>query len=269
MTSQAPTIGPLLRSWRQRRRLSQLDLANQAGVTSRHLSFVETGRSKPSREMVLHLAEHLDVPLRERNNMLIAAGYAPTFRETDLDDPGFQPVKDALDRVLAGHMPYPAIVVDRHWALVAANAAAGVLIEGIAPELLEPPVNVLRVSLHPKGLAPRIVNIDEWTEHILGRLRRQVLVSGDDGLAALEEELHGYVEELGAGSWSAAAVEAPSQLATSMRLRSEKGELSLITTLATFGSPLDITLSELLLEAFLPADEATTEILSEYAADLP
>ena len=210
MNTPTPTIGPLLRSWRQRRRLSQLDLANQAGVTSRHLSFVETGRSKPSREMVLHLAEHLDVPLRERNNLLIAAGYAPTFEETEFDAPSFEPVREALDRILTGHMPFPALVVDRHWNLVAFNAGAAVLIEDVAADLLEPPINVLRVSLHPKGLAPRIGNLREWCECILGRLRRQVLVSGDEGLAELEQELHGYMKELGAGDWRADAAEAPS-----------------------------------------------------------
>ena len=191
-------VGTLLRDWRTRRRMSQLDLASDAGISSRHLSFVETGRSRPSREMVLHLADHLDVPLRARNSLLIAAGYAPTYHATDLDAPEMQSVRTAIERVLVGHEPYPAILVDRRWELVAANRAVAVLIDGVAPELLEPPVNVLRASLHPNGLAQRIVNLAEWAEHIIGGLRRQIAVTGDEDLRALEIELSEYAAAQGA-----------------------------------------------------------------------
>ena len=184
-----PRVGPLLRDWRQRRRLSQLDLAVGAGVSARHVSFVETGRARPSAEMVMQLAEHLDVPLRDRNALLLAAGYAPAFAQRDLDDPEMGPVRDVLDRLLRGHEPYPAIVVDRHWGLVAANRAVALLTEGAAPHLLEPPVNVLRLGLHPDGLAPRIRNLGEWRAHLLDRLSRQAVVSGDPALFALHEEL--------------------------------------------------------------------------------
>jgi transcriptional regulator with XRE-family HTH domain len=257
-------VGALLRSWRQRRHLSQLELANLAGVTSRHLSFVETGRSRPSREMVLHLAETLDVPLRERNQLLLAAGFAPVYRQSDLDDPSFAAVRHALDQVLAGHEPYPAIVVDRQWNLVSFNAASAVLIEDVDPALMEPPVNVLRTSLHPRGLAPRIVNLPAWADHILSRLRRQALVTGDDDLVRLDEELTGYVRAQGVEP-PRPGVEGTNEVATPLLLESRRGRLSLISTIATFGTALDITLAELALEAFLPGDEATTAILRAYA----
>jgi transcriptional regulator with XRE-family HTH domain len=272
MTSTAPaatsaksTVGPMLRIWRQRRRLSQLDLANLAGVTTRHLSFVETGRSRPSREMVLHLAETLEVPLRDRNQLLVAAGFAPTFRQSDLTDPSFDAVRVALDQVLAGHEPYPAVVVDRTWHLVASNNAAFVLIEGVAAHLLEPPINVLRTSLHPEGLAPRIRNLDQWSDHILGRLRRQALITGDDELRELEHELSAYVAALGIDDQPMS--EAPNDVAIPLLLDSAKGPLALITTIATFGTAIDITLAELALEAFLPVDAETGDLLRAYAAD--
>lgn len=266
-TSGTTSVGPLLRSWRQRRHLSQLDLGTLAGVTTRHLSFVETGRSRPSREMVLHLAEVLDVPLRERNHLLVAAGFAPTFRESRLDDPSFEAVRTALDQVLAGHEPYPAIVVDRQWHLVASNTAAFVLVEDVAPALLEPPVNVLRVSLHPDGLAPRIRNLADWAGHVVDRLRRQALITGDADVAALEEELRGLLRGQGVPEGRAGGEHA-GEVAMPMLLDSAKGPLALITTIATFGTALDVTLAELALEAFLPADAATAAILREYAAEL-
>ena len=186
-------VGTLLRDWRQRRRFSQLHLASRAEVSPRHLSFVETGRSRPSRELVLHLADHLDVPLRERNALLLAAGYAPTYHETPLDAPEMQPVRDALDKILSGHDPFPAVVVDRRWNLVSANKPALMLLtDGVAPALLEPPANALRVSLHPDGLAPRIVNFAAWSDHLLTRLDRQVAASADDELRALADELRTY-----------------------------------------------------------------------------
>ncbi len=185
-------VGTMLRDWRQRRRLSQLDLALEAGVSTRHLSFVETGRSRPSREMVLHLAEQLEVPLRERNQLLLAAGYAPRYAARSLQDPEMAPVRDALGRVLAGHEPYPAIAVDRHWNLVASNAALGPLLEGASPELLVPPANCMRIALHPDGIAPRIINLGEWRAHLLRRLERQLALSADEELDELLQELRGY-----------------------------------------------------------------------------
>src|SRR4051794_5761988 len=182
-------VGTLLRDWRRRRRLSQLDLALEAGVSARHLSFVETGRSRPSAEMVLHLAETLDIPLRDRNQLLLAAGYAPVYGQRGLDEPKMGPVREALEQVLRGHEPYPALVVDRHWGMVAANSAVSLLTDGAAPELLEPPVNVLRLSLHPDGVAPRIVNLAEWRSHVLDGLGRTAVSTGDPALAALHEEL--------------------------------------------------------------------------------
>ena len=260
-TPRPASVGTLLREWRARRRLSQLDLASGAGVSPRHLSFVETGRSRPSREMVLHLAEHLDVPLRERNALLMAAGYAPTYHATDYGAPEMRAVSDALEGVLRGHEPYPAILVDRRWQLVSANRAAVLLVEGIAPELLEPPANVLRASLHPEGLAPRIANLSQWADHIIGNLERQVAVTGDEGLRALADELTGYARAQGAEP--AAPGEGPVPIALPLRLRVDGGELRFVTTIATFGTALDITLAELALEAFLPADAATAAALHE------
>ena len=182
----------LLRDWRQRRRLSQLDLALEAGISTRHLSFVETGRSRPSPEMVLHLAEQLEVPLRERNELLLAAGYAPQYAARALDDPALRPVRDAVSRVLAAHEPYPAIAVDRHWNLVASNAALGPMLEGVSPALLVPPVNTIRLALHPDGVAPRIINLGEYRADLLGRLEREARLTGDAGLTELREEMLGY-----------------------------------------------------------------------------
>jgi transcriptional regulator with XRE-family HTH domain len=265
-TVEGASVGPLLRTWRQRRHLSQLELGSLSGVTTRHLSFVETGRARPSREMVLHLADVLEVPLRERNNLLIAAGFAPTFRESNLSDSSFDAVRAALDQVLAGHEPYPAIVVDRQWQLVSSNLAALVLVEDIDAELLEPPVNVLRVSLHPKGLAPRVRNLDQWSDHVLGRLKRQALITGDREVADLEQELRALVREQGVDE-SRVSGEHGGDVAIPLLLDSAKGPLALVTTIATFGTALDITLAELALEAFLPADERTADILHAYAAE--
>jgi transcriptional regulator with XRE-family HTH domain len=257
-------VGQLLRDWRIRRRMSQLDLATEAGISARHLSFVETGRSKPSREMVLHLAEHLDVPLRERNPLLMAAGYAPTYQATDFDAPEMAAVRDATERLLKAHEPYPAILVDRSWNLVSANSAAMLLVEGVDPSLLEPPVNVLRTSLHPRGLAPRIINLAQWSDHIIDNLRRTIAMTGDEELRALEMELVGYAREMGVEP--AAATEAPREIAIPMRLRPVEAtdqELQFMTMIATFGTPVDITLAELAFETFLPADGYTAAFLQE------
>ena len=261
MTTIAPIapVGVLLREWRNRRRRSQLDLAADAEVSTRHLSFVETGRSKPSRELLLHLAEHLDVPLRDRNSLLLAAGYAPEHRETPLDDEAMAPVRAALRTILTGHEPFPALILDRHSCLVMANGPLLALMsEGIAPELLEPPINVLRVSLHPEGLAPRIANLAEWGTHLLTRLHRQAILTGDAELVRLRDELLGYP---GVGGVTEGHDPA-SMLFVPLRLRSADGTLlSFFSTVTTFGTAVDITLAELAIETFFPADAATEAFL--------
>jgi len=257
--SAAFTIGDLLRDWRQRRRLSQSALAGDAEVSTRHLSFIETGRALPSREMVLRLAERLDVPPRERNRLLGAAGYAPMYRERRYDDAALADVRSAIEQVLAGHEPYPALVIDRHWTLVAYNRAVPPLLEGIEAALLQPPVNVLRLSLHPQGLAPRIVNLGSWRRHLLARLRQQVEASGDPVLAALADELSG---ETYATAEAAPVPALPlDDVVVALRVRSPLGVLSLISTTTVFGTPVDVLISELALETFLPGDAATREIL--------
>lgn len=271
--AERPAFGALLRGWRQRRRTSQLELALDAGISARHLSFVETGRAQPSRGMVLRLAEQLAVPLRERNRLLLAAGYAPRFEARPLDHPALAAARHAVERVLAGHEPYPALAVDRHWTLVTANRALGPLLDGVAPRLLEPPANVLRIGLHPEGLAPRILNFREWRQHLLTRLQQQLDASGDAAIAALIEELRGYPGEADdrAGRPPDVAregrpgdgwpVEDLGAVAVPLRLRSEAGDLAFISTTTVFGTPLDLTLAELAIEAFFPADAATARAL--------
>ncbi|MBS7810225.1 helix-turn-helix domain-containing protein [Roseococcus pinisoli] len=249
-------VGDLLRDWRQRRRLSQLGLALDAGISARHLSFLETGRAQPSREMVVLLAEQLEVPLRERNALLLAAGYAPLYRERGLDDPDFAAIRAAVQRILAGHEPFPAVAVDRHWNLVAMNGGVGPLLAGVDAALLAPPVNVLRLSLHPAGLAPRIANLAQWREHLLSRLGRQIADSGDPVLASLRQELEALPHEGGE-----AVGDELTALAVPLQLRTERGLLSFISTSMVFGAPRDIGLAELAIEAFLPADDATAAAL--------
>ena len=256
------TVGPLLRDWRLRRRLSQLDLALEAEVSTRHLSFVETGRSRPSADMVLHLADQLEVPLRERNQLLLAAGHAPVFEEHELDEPEMAPVRDALQLILDGHDPYPAVVVDRAWAMVAGNRAVSLLIAGVAPDLLEPPVNVLRLSLHPEGMAPRIANLGEWRAHLLERLRRQITLTGDAALQTLLEELEGY-------PGGEAPEDGEQTIAVPLRLSTDACELAFISTVATFGTAVEVTASELSIESFFPADKATAEAMREFVAQQP
>ncbi|HWD75712.1 MAG TPA: helix-turn-helix transcriptional regulator [Solirubrobacteraceae bacterium] len=253
-------VGTLLRDWRQRRRMSQMELALEAGVSTRHLSFVETGRSQPSPQMVLQLAERLEVPLREQNQLLLAAGYAPRFARRTLDDPELAAVRDALGHVLAGHEPYPALAVDRHWNLVASNAALGPLLEGVAPELLAPPVNCMRLALAPDGLAPRILNLREWRGHLLHRLYRQVQLTGDAELTALYDEVAGYP---GPGSAvSTADIPGPGAIMVQLHLSTGDGhELHFFSTVTTFGTAVDVTVSELSVEAFFPADTATADRL--------
>ncbi|GAB2589038.1 transcriptional regulator [Paractinoplanes abujensis] len=244
-------VGGLLREWRTGRRLSQLELSARAGVSARHLSFLETGRSRPTREMILRLAEELSVPLRSRNELLLAAGFAPAYGETALDGPPLATVLAALRDVLAGHAPNPALLVDRHWTMVDANTAIGRFTAGCAGWLLEPPVNVLRLSLHPEGMAPRIRNLDEWRAHVLHRLDRQAAATADPVLRELRAELAGYP-----GGRDDPAVR-PDGLVVPLRL----DDLAFFSVTSVLGTPLDVTLSELAIETFLPADAATAAAL--------
>lgn len=251
--SVAPTFGDVLRTWRQRRRLSQLELAIEADISARHISFLETGRSSPSRAMVLRLAEVLDVPLRDRNELLVAAGLAPGYPERTLDHPDMAAVRDGVQRVLAAYAPYPCVAVDRNWNILSANAAAGVLLDGVDPALLQHP-NALRLALHPQGLAPRIRNLGQWRHHLLARLRREVAASGSTELTALLAECESYP-----GSEHSPD---PAAVAVPLELRTAGGELlRFLSTVTTFGTALDLTAAELSIEAFLPADEATAAAL--------
>lgn len=266
-TATAPKAGDYLRSWRQRRRLSQLDFALEAEISQRHLSFLESGRATPSREMLLHLAERLDVPLRERNAMLLAAGFAPVYAERNLEDPAMEAARGAIEMVLKGHEPFPALAVDRHWILVAANAALGPLLAGIDDKtLLEAPVNVMRLALHPQGLAPRIANLSEWRAHLLDRLRRQAAVTGDDVLAGLLQELSAYPA---GGTLTSLHSPTPADhggVFVPLKLVTDHGLLSFLSTTTIFGTPRDITLSEIAIEAFFPADAETGRIIRQFAA---
>jgi transcriptional regulator with XRE-family HTH domain len=261
----APQVGELLRAWRRRRSLSQLELALEADVSSRHVSFLETGRARPSREMVLHLAEHLEVPLRDRNGLLLAAGYAPVYAQRELETPEMEPVRQALDRFLRAHEPFPAVVVDRHYDLVSSNDAVALLTDGVAPSLLEPPANALRITLHPEGMAPRIANLGQWSAHLLQRLRRQAAVTGDPELERLYDELSSYP-----GVSTDAAPDDGAEIVLPLRLRDGdgEGELSFFSTISTFGTAVDITLAELAIEAFYPANARTAaRLLHDIGAD--
>lgn len=253
------SVGEMLRDWRQRRRMSQLLLATEAEISTRHLSFVESGRSLPSREMVMHLADRLEVPLRERNALLVAAGYAPLYRERALDDPQLAAAREAVELVLRGHEPYPALAVDRHWNIVAANGALAPLVGDASPALLAAPVNALRLSLHPEGVAPRILNWHAWRTHLLTRLQRQIDASADPALVALHDELAAYPAP--PGTRPAAAEPIPHHIAVPLQVRTALGDLSFYSTTTVFGTPVDITLSELAIEAFFPADPATAAAL--------
>jgi transcriptional regulator with XRE-family HTH domain len=257
----SPAVGPLLRGWRQRRRLSQLDVSARAAISTRHLSFLETGRARPSREMLLHLAEELDIPLRERNTLLVAAGYAPVYRETPLEGKDMTTVRDALGQLLAGHEPYPALVVDRHWNLLLANRAVGLLTAGLPQALLSPPVNVLRLALAPSGLASRIANFDEWSGHLLSRLGREMTATGDPALAALYDELAAY-PGVSTGEHAVPHGDGADRLMVTLRLKTPAlGDLTFFSTVTTFGTAVDITLAELSIESFFPADGATAAAL--------
>ncbi|MFC7499592.1 helix-turn-helix domain-containing protein [Enterovirga sp. GCM10030262] len=253
-TATAP-VGEQLRGWRGRRRLSQLDLALDAEISARHLSFLETGRSRPSRAMLLRLAERLRIPARDRNLLLAAAGFAPALPERSLDDPALAAARNAVGLVLRAYEPFPALAVDRHWQLVAANAGIAPLLAGVAPHLLDPPVNVLRLSLHPEGIAPRIVNLAQWRAHVFRRLEEQIDASADSALAALLDELRTYPGGIDRSADAFGGVAVP------LVLRSDAGELSFLGTTTMFGTPIDITLAELAIEAFLPADARTAGLL--------
>jgi len=258
------SFGEHLRGWRLRRRMSQLDLAGEADISTRHLSFVENGRSAPSREMVLRLAQRLDVPLRERNALLVAAGYAPMYRERPLDDPALSAAREAVQLILRSHEPNPALAVDRHWNLLAANAMVPQLLAGVDPQLLQGQPNVLRLSLHPRGLAPQIVNLGQWRHHLFERLRQQVQATGDATLVSLLDELQGYPVPPDAD-----ATRLGGELlgvAMPFRFRTPAGVLNFISTTTVFGTPVDITLQELALETFFPADAATAQALRAMAS---
>ncbi len=258
----------MLREWRQRRHLSQLALALKADVSQRHLSFLESGRSQPSREIVLHLAEHLELPLRERNRLLLTAGYAPVFPERSLDDPALALARSAVERVLRGHEPYPALAIDRHWTLLMANRMVTALLGGLPAALLQPPVNVVRLTLHPEGLAPRIRNLRQWRAHVLERVAHQAAISADQVLIDLFTELKAFPLPRASGSdASPQRLSDGGDVFVPMQLESEVGVLSLISTTTVFGTPIDITLAELALECFFPADAATAERLRAVAAD--
>lgn len=267
MIATATAVGDHLRQWRQRRRLSQLDLALDAEISTRHLSFLETGRAQPSRDMVLRLAEHLEIPLRERNTILVAAGYAPVFPQRSLDDPALTTARKAVDLILAGHEPHPALAVDRGWNLLSANRMIAPLLEGVDPSLLTPPANVLRLTLHPKGLSSRVENLHEWRAHLLDRLRREVELTADPRLTDLLTELKAY--PIPGGRPPRKASEEYGGVAIPFRLKTPAGVLSFYSTTTVFGTPVDVTLSELTLETFFPADAETARALQTVAAGLP
>ena len=258
MANRASSIGEHLREWRGRRRLSQMDLALEAEISTRHLSCIETGRAAPSRAMVMRLAEFLEVPLRDRNLWLAAAGFAPVYGERALDDPAMAPARAAVEAVLNAHAPLPALAVDRHWNLVSANAAVGPLLAGVGEALLKPPANVLRLALHPDGLAPRIGNLGQIRAHFLARLAREAALSGDPVLVGLLRELRGYPAP-------AAALEDGVALAVPFRLRHGEVELSFLTTTTVFGTAAEVTLSELTVETFFPMDDVTAAALRALA----
>jgi transcriptional regulator with XRE-family HTH domain len=256
--SAAQAIGELLRGWRERRRLTQLELALQADVSTRHLSFVETGRATPSREMILHLAEQLEVPLRERNQLLLAGGYAPLYSQKGLDTPELASVRAAVHNVITAHEPNPAVVVDRHWNLVDANSAVSLFLDDVATQLRTPPVNVMRLSLHPLGVSSRIVNLAQWRAHLLGRLRREIAQTADAELVRLYTEVRGYQPHLDSNHLETPD---PREVVVPLRFRAGDQELVFFSVVAAFGTPLDITIEELALELFFPADPSTENVL--------
>ncbi|MGW5637781.1 helix-turn-helix domain-containing protein [Streptomyces sp. NPDC003832] len=262
VTSTDRGVGPLLRAWRTRRRVSQLELALRADSSARHISFIETGRSRPSEEMVLRLAEHLEVPVRERNALLLAAGYAPRYRETPLDDPALDAVRTGMERLIQGYEPYPAIVVDARYDVLAANRGILMLLDGIPDHLLAPPLNAMRLTLHPEGLAPRIRNLREWRGHLLEQMRRQIALHRSEALRALYEEVAAYPvpkeDDEGADGEPAEPV---AYFALPLRIEHAGRTLSFVSSISTFNTPMDVTVAELAIETLLPADPATVKYL--------
>ncbi|MET9696341.1 helix-turn-helix transcriptional regulator [Streptomyces sp. NPDC006529] len=263
------SVGPLLRAWRERRGISQLELAGRADSSSRHISFVETGRSRPSEEMVIRLADRLDVPVRERNALLLAAGYAPRYAHTPLDAPELEALREGLERLLTAYEPYPALVVDGTYTVVAANRGIAMLLDGLPAHLLEPPLNAMRLTLHPEGLAPRIHNLAEWRGHLLAQMDRQIALARSEPLRALYEEVAAYpVTGAAAGTVPADAAapadpagSAATPFALPLRIEHEGQVLSFVSTIATFNTPMDVTVAELAVETLLPADPATAKYL--------
>ncbi|MEU9618890.1 helix-turn-helix transcriptional regulator [Streptomyces sp. NPDC048155] len=274
-------VGPLLRSWREQRRISQLELAIRADSSARHISFIETGRSRPSEDMILRLAEHLDVPVRERNALLVVAGYAPRYAQTALDDPALGALREGMERLLQGYDPYPALVVDGMYNVVAANQGITMLLEGVAGHLLAPPLNAMRLTLHPEGLAPRIRNLRDWRADLLAQMERQIALARSAELRELYEEVAGYPAPAGAdgagntgptgvgdgtagnGEGAAGGTGPASSLPFALPLHIEHGGrvLSFVSSIATFNTPMDVTVAELAIETFLPADRATADHL--------
>ncbi|MET8328625.1 helix-turn-helix transcriptional regulator [Streptomyces sp. NPDC005181] len=260
-------VGPLLRSWRQQRRISQLELALRADSAARHISFIETGRSRPSEEMILRLADHLDIPVRERNALLVVAGYAPRYAETSLDDPAMDALRDGMEQLLQGYDPYPALVVDGTYTVVAANRGIAMLLEGVAEHLLAPPLNAMRLTLHPEGLAPRIRNLRAWRADLLAQMERQIALARSADLRALYEEVAGYPVPEGADGQDA-PTGLPSALPFALPLAIEHHGrvLSFVSSIATFNTPMDVTVAELAIETFLPADQETASYLRSLAS---
>ncbi|MEV0495576.1 helix-turn-helix domain-containing protein [Streptomyces atratus] len=264
MTTVAPDtgVGPLLRSWREQRRLSQLELALHADSSARHISFIETGRSRPSEEMVLRLAEHLDVPVRERNALLVVAGYAPRYAETALDDPAMGALREGMEQLLRGYDPYPALVVDGTYTVVAANRGIAMIMEGVAEHLLTPPLNAMRLTLHPEGLAPRIRNLREWRADLLAQMERQIALVRSAELRELYEEVAAYpVPESADGQNEPAGPPSALSFALPMVIEHDGRVLSFVSSIATFNTPMDVTVAELAIETFLPADLETAAYL--------
>ncbi|MFD3660424.1 helix-turn-helix domain-containing protein [Streptomyces sp. NPDC058659] len=259
-------VGPLLRGWREQRRLSQLELALRADSSARHISFVETGRSRPSEEMILRLAEHLDVPVRERNALLLAAGYAPRYTESPLGAPHLEVLREGIERLLQGYEPYPAFVVDGSYTVVAANRGIGLLLGGLPEHLLAPPLNAMRLTLHPEGLAPRIRNLREWRGHLLAQMERQIALARSEALRALYEEVAAYPLPPGAEEESVPDAEPYPYIALPMRIEHDGRILSFVSSISTFNTPMDVTVAELAIETLLPADAETVAYLQSLAA---
>ncbi|MFD7912306.1 helix-turn-helix domain-containing protein [Streptomyces sp. NPDC059752] len=254
------SVGTLLRAWRERRGISQLELAGRADSSSRHISFIETGRSRPSEEMVLRLAGHLDVPMRERNSLLLAAGYAPRYAHTALDDPAMETLREGIARLLAGYEPYPALVVNAVYDVVAANRGIAMLLDGLPEHLLTPPLNAMRITLHPEGLAPRIHNLKEWRGHLLAQMERQIALARSEPLRALYEEVSAYpVAERPGGD--GVPEEPTAYIALPLVIEHDGHLLTFVSSIATFNTPMDVTVAELAIETMLPADPATVKYL--------